>query len=580
LPPMSALLRRFLRPHRGRLSIIAALLLVQAIGNLYLPSLNADIINNGVLTGDTGYILSIGALMLGVTLVQGVSAVAGVYLSAQVAMQVGRQVRSALFRHVQGFSLREVNHFGAPSLITRNTNDVQQVQMFVMLALTMMVAAPVMAVGGVIMAIRENVRLSGLILVVVPLMAVGVGIMVRRTVPLFRVMQLRVDRVNQVTREKLTGMRVIRAFVRTRFEQDRFAAANADLTATALQVNRLFALVFPSLMLILNGSSVAVLWFGGHLVDSGSMPIGNLTAFLSYLTQILFAVMMAVMMLVMVPRATASAERIQDVLTTRPDITDPDRPAPAPPATGRVEFRNVEFRYPGAAEPVLQDITLTVDPGSTTAIVGSTGAGKSTLVNLIPRLYDTSAGSVLVDGVDVREYAREELWARLGLVPQRAFLFDGTVADNLTFAAPDADTEQLWAALDVAQATEFVTALPEGLQARIDQGGANLSGGQRQRMTIARALIRRPAIYVFDDSFSALDYGTDARLRAALPGYTGPATVIIVAQRVSTIMGADRIVVLDRGRVVGTGTHTELFDSCEVYREIVTSQLDTEDLAS
>jgi ATP-binding cassette subfamily B protein len=577
---MPALLRRFLRPHLRTVGLILSLLLVQSLGNLFLPSLNADIINDGVLTGDTGYIVRVGGLMLLVTLVQGAAAIGGVYLSARTAMATGREIRGALFRTVQTFSLREINRFGAPSLITRNTNDVHQVQMFVMLALTMMVAAPMMAIGGIIMAIREDVHLSGLLLVVVPLMALIIGVLVRRAVPLFRQMQNRIDTVNQVSRENLAGIRVIRAFVRTRHEERRFAAANTDLTNTALSVNRLFAFMFPTLMLILNLSSVAVLWFGGHLIDSGQMPIGNLTAFLSYLMQILFAVMMAMMMLIMVPRAAASAERIQAVLSTDVDITDPPQPAEVPPARGGVEFRGVEFGYPGADEPVLRDITGTIEPGRTTAVVGSTGSGKSTLVNLIPRLYDVTAGQVLVDGVDVRDYALENLWSRMGIVPQQAFLFSGTVADNLRFAAAEADEEQMWAALRTAQVADFVAALPDGLESPVDQGGVNLSGGQRQRLAIARALVRRPALYILDDSFSALDFGTDARLRTALPGHVAGASVIIVAQRVSTIMNADRIIVMDRGRIVGIGTHTELVDSCAVYQEIVSSQLGAEGVAS
>lgn len=576
---MPAVLRRFLPPYRRRLAVIIALLLVQAIGNLYLPSLNADIINRGVLTGDTGYILSTGSLMLLVTLLFGAAAVGSVYLSAQVAMQVGQDIRSALFRRVQSFALRELNQFGAPSLITRNTNDVQQLQMFVLLALTMMIVAPIMGVGGIIMAVRENVRLSGLLVVILPLMGVVIGLLVRRAVPLFRAMQVRVDKVNQVTRENLAGIRVVRAFVRTRDEEARFAAANADLTNTALQVNRLFAITFPSLMLIFNASSVAVLWFGSRLIDSGGMLIGNLTAFLAYLMQILFSVMMAMMMLVMVPRAAASAERVRAVLALQPAIVDPPEPVEAPPGDGAVEFRGVEFRYPGAAEPVLHDITLTLRPGETTAVVGSTGSGKTTLVNLIPRLYDATAGRVLVDGVDVRSLAQEQLWAHIGLVPQRAFLFTGSVASNLRFARPDAHDDAMWEALEIAQAADFVRELGDGLDSTVDQGGANFSGGQRQRLAIARAVVRRPEIYVFDDSFSALDYGTDARLRAALAATTRGATVIIVAQRVSTVMGADRIVVMDRGCVVGVGTHAELLQDCPVYAEIVSSQLGAEEVA-
>ncbi len=575
---MTALLRRFLLPYRPRLAAVILLLLAQAIGNLYLPSLNADIINRGVLTGDTGYILSTGSLMLLVTLLLGVAAVGAVYLSARTSMQVGQDVRGALFRHVQTFSLREVNQFGAPSLITRNTNDVQQLQLFVLLALTMMISAPIMGVGGIIMAVREDVKLSGLLVVIVPLMALVIGLVVWRAVPLFRAMQVRVDRVNQVTRENLAGIRVVRAFVRTRHEEQRFAAANADLTGTTLRVNRLFALMFPSLMLILNTSSVAVLWFGARLIDAGTMPIGNLTAFLSYIMQILFAVMMAMMMVVMVPRAAASAERVQAVLAVRPVIGDPAEPVQVPPGNGSVEFRGVEFRYPGAAESVLRDVSLTIRPGETTAVVGSTGSGKSTLVNLIPRLFDATAGSILVDGVDVREHAQEQLWARIGLVPQRAFLFSGSVATNLNFARAEASEEEMWEALEIAQA-DFVRELPEGLDSAVDQGGANLSGGQRQRLAIARALVRRPEIYIFDDSFSALDYGTDARLRAALAANIRGATVLIVAQRVSTIMGADQIVVMDRGSVVGAGPHADLLRDCPVYQEIVSSQLGAQEVA-
>ncbi len=576
---MPALLLRSIKPHASKVGVVIALLLLQAMGNLYLPSLNADIINRGVLLGDTGYILSAGGLMLLVTLLLGVASIAAVYLSAQVSMRAGREIRSDLFRHAQGFALREVNQFGAPSLITRNTNDVQQFQMFLLLAMTMMISAPIMGIGGIIMAVRENVRLSGLLLVIVPLMTIVIGILVRQAVPLFRSMQGKIDRINQVTRENLAGIRVIRAFVRTRHEQDRFAEANEDLTRTALRVNQLFALMFPTLMLILNMSSVAVIWFGGHLVNDGNMPIGNLTAFLSYLMQILFAVMMAVMMLVMVPRAAASAERIQDVLEVTPAITDPEEPVQVPPGDGSIEFRGVEFRYPGAAEPVLHDVSLTIYPGQITAVVGSTGSGKSTLINLIPRLYDVTAGSVLVDGVDVREMATEALWSRIGLVPQRAFLFTGSIADNIRFAAPQATEQEVWEALEIAQAEDFVRAMPDGLQSSVDQGGANLSGGQRQRMAIARAIARRPEIYVFDDSFSALDYGTDARLRAALAANTAGSTVLIVAQRVNTIMNADRIIVMERGAVVGAGRHEELMRDCQVYQEIVSSQLGAQEVA-
>jgi ATP-binding cassette subfamily B protein len=573
-----ALLTRFLRPYRTPLTIVVLLLLVQAFGNLYLPELNADIINNGVVLGDTGYILQVGLVMLGVTLVVGVAAIIGVYYSARIAMGFGRDVRGGLFRSVQTFSLREVNEFGAPSLITRNTNDVQQVQMLVIMALTIMVSAPIMAIGGVIMALRQDVVLSRLLLVAVPVMAVFIGLILSRAVPLFRTTQRKIDRVNQVLREQLTGVRVIRAFVRGDHEERRFDEANADLTDTMLRVNRLFALMMPGLMLVMNLSSVAILWFGGQRVDAGEMPIGNLTAFLTYLVQILMAVMMATMMFVMVPRAAASAERINAVLHVDPAVLDPENPTPS---TGRpaLELRDVDFGYPGAEEPVLCGVSLRVDPGETVAVVGSTGAGKTTLVNLVPRLYDVTGGQVLLDGVDVRELDRDDLWSHIGFVPQRAFLFSGTVASNLRVGNPDATDEQMWHALEVAQAADFVRSLPEGLDAPIEQGGTNLSGGQRQRLAIARAVVRQPDVYVFDDSFSALDYATDARLRAALRRETKQTAVLVVAQRVSTIMHADRIVVLDGGQVVGTGTHDELIGTCSTYREIVESQITDVDAA-
>jgi ATP-binding cassette subfamily B protein len=572
------LLRRFLAPYSRPLVLVAVLLLVQAIGNLYLPELNARIINEGVAVGDTAYIIRVGGVMLAVTLVLGATAVVSTYWSARISMGFGRDVRSSLFSTVQTFSAREVNEFGTPSLITRNTNDVQQLQMLVLMGLTVMLTAPIMCVGGIVMALRQDVPLSALLLVIVPLMAVVIGLLMSRAIPLFRVMQVKIDRVNQVLREQLSGIRVIRAFVRTEHEERRFAEANADLTSTALTVNRLFALMMPSLMLIMNLSGVAVIWFGGQRVDAGEMPIGNLTAFLAYIIQILMSVMMATMMFVMVPRAAASAERIGAVLDVVPTVSDPDSPQ-APTGHGTVEFREVEFRYPGAEEAVLRGVSFLAAPGETTAIVGSTGSGKTTLVALVPRLFDVTSGEVLVDGVDVRELARDDLWSRIGLVPQRAFLFRGTVGSNLRVGRPDATDDELWHALTVAQAAEFVRAMPEGLDAPIDQGGANLSGGQRQRIAIARALVRRPEVYVFDDSFSALDFATDARLRAALRRETGDSTVLVVAQRVSTIMHADRIVVLDEGAVAGIGRHADLMATCPTYREIVLSQVTEEDAA-
>jgi ATP-binding cassette subfamily B protein len=570
---------RFLKPYRVQLTFVMVLLLVQAIGNLYLPDLNADIINNGVAKADTAYVVRIGVVMLGVTLLLGIASIVSVYWGAKSAMAFGRDVRHAVFRRVQDFSLAEMNRFGAPSLITRTTNDVQQVQMVVAMGLNVMVIAPFMAVGGIIMAVRQDVPLSGLIAVVVPLLAVIIAVMARKALPLFKTMQLRVDRVNQVMREKLTGIRVIRAFVRSDYEARRFDEANRDLSETMLAVGRLFALIMPTVMAVFNLSLVATMWFGGLRIASGEMPIGNLTAFLTYIMQILMSVMMATVMFVMVPRAAASAERINEVLDTEPEIADPTDPVVMAEHQGTVEFMDVEFRYPGAESAVLGGVTFTAVPGQTTAVVGSTGSGKSTLINLIPRFYDITAGRLLVDGVDSRDMTQEHLWSLIGFIPQKAFLFNGTVASNLRYGRKDATDEELWHALEVAQAATFVRALPEGLEAAVAQGGANLSGGQRQRLAIARALVKRPPIYIFDDSFSALDFATDAALRTALARDTADATVIIVAQRVSTIMHADRIIVLDEGTIVGSGTHDELMETCQTYVEIVRSQLTEEEVA-
>lgn len=575
---MIRLLAAYLRPYRRQLALVIALLLVQALANLYLPELNADIINNGVAVGDTDYILRTGAVMLGATVVLGIVSIVAVYWAARVSMSFGRDLRGAIFRSVESFSQVEVNHFGTASLITRNTNDVQQVQMVVLMGLTVMVSAPITMVGGFIMALRQDVPLTGILLVIVPIMTLIIGLLVRRALPLFRSMQLKIDRINQVMRETLAGVRVIRAFVRTDYEERRFDEANRDLFGTALSVNRLFALMMPTLMAIMNLTAVAVLWFGSFRVDSGEMPIGNLTAFLQYIIQILFAIMMATFMFVIVPRAAVSSDRIGDVLAMEPSIHDPAEPV-SPPRTGQVEFRDVEFRYPGAEDPVLRGISFTAGPGETTAIVGSTGSGKSTLVNLLPRFYDVTGGRVLVDGVDVRAMDRADLWSRIGLIPQRAFLFAGTVASNLRFGDQAAPDEALWRALEIAQGRDFVEEMPEGLEAPIAQGGTNVSGGQRQRLAIARALVKQPEIYVFDDSFSALDFRTDSRLRAALGRDLADVTVIIVAQRVGTILHADRIVVLEDGGVAGIGTHDELMAACATYREIVYSQLSEEEVA-
>jgi len=570
---------RFLKPYRPQLLLVMGLMLLQAIANLYLPELNANIINEGVAKGDTDFIIREGSRMLAVTLALGVGSIISVYWGSKTAMSYGRDVRHAVFHQVQRFSLAELNTFGAPSLITRTTNDVQQVQMLVIMTLNMMILAPFMAIGGVIMALRQDVPLSGLIAVVIPLMALLVGFAMKRAMPLFKSMQIRIDHVNQVMREKLAGIRVIRAFVRTSHEEQRFDVANRDLSETMLAVGRLFAVMMPAVMAIFNLTLVATMWFGGLRIDAGAMPIGNLTAFLTYIMQILMSVMMATFMLVMVPRAMASAERINEVLDTQPKIADPVDPVVPETRAGLLEFVGVEFRYPGAEEAVLRDIAFTARPGQTTAIVGSTGSGKSTLINLIPRFYDVTGGGVLLDGVDVREMTQDELWSRIGFVPQKAFLFSGTVASNVRYGREDATDEELWHALEVAQGKVFVSEMELGLESPITQGGTNVSGGQRQRLAIARALVKQPSVYVFDDSFSALDFKTDAALRNALSRETHQATVLIVAQRVSTIMHADQIIVLDEGGIVGSGTHEELMRTSETYREIVRSQLTEEEVA-
>ena len=573
------ILKSYLNIYRRNIFLVLSLLLIQSIANLYLPNLNADLINNGVAKGDVGYIWKVGAIMLGASALIMAASIWIAYLASRIAMSFGRDLRRGVFVAVEGFSARELNKFGAPSLITRNTNDVQQVQMVLFMGLTMMVAAPITGVGAVIMALRTNVKLSGLLLVVVPIMALMIYLLLRRIVPLFRVMQIKIDRINLVLREQISGIRVIRAFVKTKFEEERFEEVSTDLMKTSLSVTRTFAIMFPALNLILNLSSVAVIWFGAKLVDNGSMPIGNLTAFLAYIMQILGSVMMAVMMSLMIPRAAASAERIAEVLDTESSVVDTLNPKVPANRTGLIEFKNVEFRYPGAEQPVLSEITFTAKPGELTAIVGSTGSGKSTLINLIPRFIDVTDGSIELDGIDLRDQSLEGVWSDIGLVPQRAFLFGGTIADNLRYGDKDATDEELWQALETAQAKDFVEELPEKLEARVAQGGTNFSGGQRQRLSIARAIARKPLVYLLDDSFSALDYTTDAKLRAALESEISKSTMIVVAQRISTILNADQIIVLDYGKIVGIGTHHELMKSCPTYKEIVLSQLSPDEAA-
>jgi ATP-binding cassette subfamily B protein len=573
------ILREYLRPYRGLIVLLVLLQLVGTIASLYLPSLNGRIIDQGVALGDTGYIMRTGGWMLAISFVQIVATIAATYLGAKAAAGLGRDLRASIFARVGDFSAQEVSRFGAPTLISRNTNDVTQVQTVTFMGAAMMVSAPIMMVGGIIMALREDVGLSWLVAVAVPLLALSVALVIRKMIPQFRLMQESVDWVNRVLREQITGIRVVRAFVREEREEARFAEANTQYTGTALAVGRLMAMVFPIVMLIFNASTVAVLWFGAHRVESGQMQIGELTAFMSYLMQILMSVMMATFMSMMIPRATVSAGRIGEVLDTESTVVEPTAPVALPSTEDAVTLDHVEFTYPGADVPVLQDVSLEALPGRTTAIIGSTGAGKSTLLSLIPRLYDVTGGAVRIGGVDVREAALEDVWDRIGLVPQKPYLFTGTVASNLRYGDANATDEDLWEALRIAQAEDFVRAMPDGLDSPIAQGGTNVSGGQRQRLAIARARVANPEIYLFDDSFSALDLSTDARLRAALRPVTRNATVIVVAQRVSTIVDADQIIVLDDGKVVGTGTHDQLLETCPTYVEIVESQRSAEEAA-
>ena len=577
---MTRLLIQYLRPYAWLLAGVIVLQLTQSIASLFLPTLNARIIDEGVATGDTGVIWQLGAVMLAVSLAQVCAQIGATWFGARTSMSFGRDLRNAIFSRALTFSAREVNKFGAPSLITRNTNDVQQVQQLVLMTAVMLVSAPLTAVGGVFMALREDVGLSWIILVAVILLGILIGYLVVHMTPLFRVMQQRVDGLNRVLREQIAGLRVIRAFVREPTEAARFDKANLELATTATQAGRYMMTMFPIVMLIMNLSQIAVLWFGTHRVVEGHLQVGQLTAYLAYLMQILFSVLMATMMLMIAPRAQVSSGRINEVLDTRSTVVPPEQGVTALSRRGEVAFEDVTFAYPGAETPVLDDLSFTARRGETTAIIGSTGAGKTTLVNLIPRLFDVTGGRVLVDGVDVRELDPDLLWGRIGLVPQKPYLFSGTVASNLRLGKPDATDEELWQALDIAQAKKFVERMPEGLDSKIAQGGTNVSGGQRQRLAIARALVRRPEIYVFDDSFSALDVATDAALRAALAPETANAAVIVVAQRVSTIRTADQIIVLEDGRIVGLGRHDELLRTCPTYAEIVESQFKAEEVSA
>ncbi|MGO4249309.1 ABC transporter ATP-binding protein [Paenarthrobacter sp. RAF54_2] len=573
------LIRRYSKPYLPQIVAVLIFQLASTIATLYLPSLNAKIIDEGVSRGDTDFIWRTGALMLAVALAQVLTAVAAVYFGARTAMAIGRDLRRSVYRQVSSFSAQDVNRFGAPTLITRGTNDVQQVQMLVLMGLNFMVSTPIMCVGGIIMALREDLSLSWLVWVSVPLLVAVVGYLVVRLMPLFRSMQTKIDAINGVLREQIIGIRVVRAFVREPYEAKRFGDANQDLTAVSVKIGNLFVLMFPAIGMILHLSTAAVLWFGGQRVDSGDMQVGSLTAFLQYLLQILMAVMMGTFMAMMIPRASVCADRIGEVLDVEPSIHNPTSPVVPAEKKGRVEFRDVTFKYPGAEAPVLSNISFTAEPGKTLAIIGSTGAGKTTLVSLLPRLYDVASGDVLLDGVPVTEMDASEITSRVSAVPQKPYLFSGTIEHNLRFGKPEATDEELWEALETAQAKGFVEEKSSGLNRRIAQGGTNVSGGQRQRLSIARALVTKPNVYLFDDSFSALDVATDARLRKALKAKTRDATVIIVAQRVSTIADADEILVLDNGRIVDRGTHDELLETSPTYQEIVESQLSVEEVA-
>lgn len=573
---------RMLSPYKALVALVMVLILLQSLSELYLPTLMADIVDEGIVKrgGDTGYILRIGGFMLAVALVgTGVSILAS-YYSSRISAGFGRLVRGRVFSRVEQYSLQEFDKVGTASLITRTTNDITQVQQVLMMMLRMMVMAPMMSIGGIIMAVSKDAELSLVLVVAIPVLVLTIVLVARKGIPLFRVIQKKLDKLNLVLREGLTGIRVIRSFGRIGHEQARFAAANRDLTETSVKVNRLMAVLWPLMMLIMNFSSVAIIWFGGLRISHEHMEVGDLMAFLQYAMQIMFSMLMLSMMFVMVPRASASAVRINEVLDIVPVVNDPPHVrAVNSDARGVVEFDDVTFSYPGAEQPALRNISFRAEPGEVTAIIGGTGSGKSTLVNLIPRFYDVDSGSIRVGGVDLRERSQEELRAQIGLVPQKAVLFTGSIADNIRYGKEDATDEELRYAAKIAQAADFIERMEGGYDATIAQGGNNVSGGQKQRLSIARALVRRPDIYIFDDSFSALDFKTDAKLRAALKGETTEATVLIVAQRVSTVMDADRIIVLDEGEIADIGTHKQLLQRSDIYKEIVSSQLSEEEIA-